>query len=323
MSSRNKIHVHISDQYLSLQTVPREVLECEIALISHKWFAYRFMSPRCATAKFISDYEEAYKCNVDIDRAASMKLNHKLITTKNNARYTQFWKARQRADALGMPYDQYLEFTFDFALARKRTHLPQPNQLAPTRKQEAAWHAKLKVFWTDDRQTNEFHRMKPIPQYSVEGFRGFPMQKDFKDELFRLARSSAYPMTFLGARIHRFGQLSVDECKKIFGEGNVERGLAEAKDQVARGAGEVVIYPKISTVDLLPGCFGLLGPSNEADADCQRCPTQNACGTAFKTLSGKLKSATGFDDPLEEKRKRKQRERTSRCRARKKATAFP
>lgn len=144
--------------------IPRDVLAGEPHLLVRKWPEYAFMSPFQATFVFVQAYQAAFKAsfrgNIDMNQSETvLGINHaKLRSTPGE--FTRVWKARQRADAMGMKYDRYLAFAFGFATDRKRKMLPRPNQLHPNAKTEAAWSAKMKQYLDD-----HGHRFaQPLPQ---------------------------------------------------------------------------------------------------------------------------------------------------------------
>jgi hypothetical protein len=69
------------------------------------------------------------KRNIDRDKAAAVKGVSLTAPSSPDRDFTQLWRARQRADELGLPYERYLEFTFAFAERRKRKQTPRPSQL--------------------------------------------------------------------------------------------------------------------------------------------------------------------------------------------------
>ena len=170
MPSPTDIRLNRIEDLADMQAmIPTSFLEAEDELMVIKWPAYRFLSPKHATALFIAEYAKAYKTNwsenQDRDEAARMTPTAKLDTTCNNAKFTQMWHARQAADLRGVPYDFYLKFCFDFASKRSgRRYPPQPNQLGPNSKTEIAWHAEFAKAWKGH-ETVAFQRLDPMVQY--------------------------------------------------------------------------------------------------------------------------------------------------------------
>src|SRR6056297_322882 len=173
--------------------IPRGYLAREAELMVLKWPEYRFMPPMQATRLFHTEYVKAYrnhhKRTVDLHESEKIKIGEKLDMRRPNAHLTQLWVARQRADELGMPYSHYLRFEFSFAERRKRKHPPQPNQLGPNPKNEAAWVAKIREYWTDDMCRIELNRMAPLAQFAVENDRGLPAQRRVREDIVELAQA--------------------------------------------------------------------------------------------------------------------------------------
>lgn len=124
------------------QIIRNDLLENDRDLFQSKWWDYRFMSPFEATMAFADAFGEAgrriYAREFDYERAphvsmmGSAKLKLGLERNEERARraFPAFWRARQVADVLGMPYPVY---TFEILSSRmrawQRTHLPGPNHL--------------------------------------------------------------------------------------------------------------------------------------------------------------------------------------------------
>lgn len=120
--------------------IRKDWLEIEVPLAHGKWFDYRFMNPVAATYLFAHEYKkvyrDAYRRNIDTMRGDYVKplpddlFRPKRPTAHSKAVITWIWRARQVADAMGMPYDIYLQRAYHW-LTRywRRGHLPQPSHL--------------------------------------------------------------------------------------------------------------------------------------------------------------------------------------------------
>ena len=178
----------IAENVMTIRLILKKQLLKEIQLVTLKWPSYRFISPLESTRVFADAYKDAYvdcvRTNLDIEHAEKTKIGDKLSWKERNSDLTQMWIARQHADELGMPYPDYLEFAFKFAVGRQRKRLPQPNQLRPSGEtQTIAWNAKLAEFWNEDRFVNAFKRIPALPQYTASNFRGLAAQTSFRDAL--------------------------------------------------------------------------------------------------------------------------------------------
>ncbi|MCV2870381.1 hypothetical protein OEW28_17340 [Defluviimonas sp. WL0002] len=333
MPNLTPLQQRLDDVQKILTRIPRAYTGTEGRLMLTKWPAYRFTSPWAATAKFVIAYKTAYAksvaVNCDRDYASILEVASRLKLEQNNAHLTQLWIARQHADELGVPYEFYLGFVFDFAMRRQRRAQPQPNQLRPTKAQETAWFVKFKEEWNLDRRSNEYNRMAPAPEYCIENDRNHPAQALFREQLMDHASNLDDPSFFLGKALKGTRQLSLEECTERFGTEMVERGVRSFGDAVRDGVAEVQGYPKISINQLLPSCFGIPGAAAEPGSACSCCPIQKGCARALQVVEDVVRSTTGTADPLAEHKKRLQRERTRRSRAKKSrlaatsAAAFP
>lgn len=125
---------------LAHKFIRKEWLAIEVPLAHGKWFDYRFMNPVAATYLFAHEYKkvyrDAYRRNIDTLVGDYIKpLPDDLFRPKRETPHTRaviawIWRARQVADAMGMPYDIYLQRAYHW-LTRywRRGHLPQPSHL--------------------------------------------------------------------------------------------------------------------------------------------------------------------------------------------------
>jgi hypothetical protein len=301
--------------------IPRHLLAREAELMVAKWPAYRFLSPLEATKLFHAEYVEAYKAyyttNIDYEEGQKIRIGSKLRFLMQNAHLTQAWKARQLADELGMPYPDYLEFEFLFAADRQREHAPQPNQLGPNEKTKDAWFAKLEAFWTPDRYALALNRMDPLPQYARDHDHDLPAQRRFREELIEnKAYCEGALDGFVGRYVQSLRYLSVEDCMSLGAE-----AVVSALDRVAQDAVSnfcpVSIRQQPEPEAFLQSCFGVPGIMND-EGVCRDCPLQIKCAATRRDVLHRVKSSTGFEDPIDERRKRKNRERSARFRERKK-----
>jgi hypothetical protein len=167
-------------------------VKIETALFRGKWFDYRFMNPVQATYLYAHEYTKAYKRafsnNIDSTRADHVKpLNcetlftvpeiteadntPKLIEKKKKAiaykkrTIAAIWKGRMVADAMGMPYDIFLDRAFHWTLRFwQQAHLPRPSHLYSDLVTDRAT-----IDW-ETRQKDEFF-YSTLPQYKNGAYR--------------------------------------------------------------------------------------------------------------------------------------------------------
>jgi len=128
--------------------VRKDWVEMESSLYRGKWFDYRFMNPVQATYlyahEYIRFYKMAYAKNFDTERAEFVRpLNVETLFSEQNVetqpkakqtyhkrKISGIWRGRMFADAMGMPYAEYLEFAFFWSMRFwRQNYLPRPEQL--------------------------------------------------------------------------------------------------------------------------------------------------------------------------------------------------
>lgn len=144
----------------------------ERALIGTKWFDYRFMGPVLATFYYAQCYGEVHKRLFarHIDREAAERMRgakYANIFEDHPSRVTGLWRGRQHADAIGMPYDLYIELAMERGMRYKRDYLPAPQQLYSEDAVKAAfegWRERLtgRIYVaTDPRYRNDHYIGQP------------------------------------------------------------------------------------------------------------------------------------------------------------------
>ena len=119
---------------LAIQYVPLVLLQEEAALYGSKYWDYRFMHPAQATQLFAHSYARAKKHAVerrtDIWVGRNMKgIKDPVIFDLGQRAVIGFWKGRQMADRMGIPYDFYCEAAMLFADVARWENLPTATQL--------------------------------------------------------------------------------------------------------------------------------------------------------------------------------------------------
>lgn len=106
--------------------------EGEAALFETKWFDYRFMHPVAATYVFARAYRDVfarlYRRHFDhsVDRDPFWNTND--VFDLHPSVVTGLYRARQHADACGIPYPYYVEFVMEAGMRYKRKALSRPSQ---------------------------------------------------------------------------------------------------------------------------------------------------------------------------------------------------
>lgn len=122
--------------------ISNKFLEYDRDLYSSKWWDYRFMSPCEATMLYIDAFGQAgkviYARELDCERAehvryaSSERIRQGLLSNDDKSRksFAAFWRGRQVADAIGMPYDVYCHEAIGSRMrAWQRTYLPSANHI--------------------------------------------------------------------------------------------------------------------------------------------------------------------------------------------------
>ena len=112
--------------------VQRDWQTDELSLMRSKWFDYRFLHPVIATYTYAQAFETIYHRMVRTHLGGSVRRVFKTydLLRMDKATACGLWRGRQCADALGMPYEVYLDQAFTLRLAYwKQGNLPRPTQL--------------------------------------------------------------------------------------------------------------------------------------------------------------------------------------------------
>lgn len=209
------------DAFMALY-VGADYLANEPALSKTRWFDYRFMGLIEATNLFIDRYRKVFREQYakNVSRAAvegPRPINPVPITSirewartgqkvagveeellydaktlkKRNDSIRIFWRYRQFADALGMPYETFLNLTFKHALRYwSRNHLPTPNVLFSERVICAVAEE-----WEEQQKSRLF--LASSEAYLPENFIGHPMQVAYHEWLLKQAKLRSNPMKTL------------------------------------------------------------------------------------------------------------------------------
>jgi hypothetical protein len=307
----------VEDNDKARRCIHSKYLSRERELQETKWFAYRFMSPYQATSQFALAYDKHYKQSFKRHFDCGAK-----PTPVNWAEFgtpcrsmTHLWIARQNADRLGMPYDDYLEFFDDFNMRRTRKQLPRPNQIEGSETAKLVWPAKLDAFQLE-RAWHQLVRLD-VPQLHVENFRGHPAQTAFRAWAMDVVRLPS--RTFKQA----MEQLAFRQCVvppeafcAVLEDDVLEDFKARFEADCKHGWIVSKPAPTLGFVSFWPSCFGLTAPNGSA---CDKCPFRNDCRKMNQyAVENAARSSTPTADDL---RKKKDRERQARHRQKQKQNA--
>jgi hypothetical protein len=214
----------LESDYYSQAFIPKKVKDFDFGLFQTKWFDYRHMSPLEATLAYVDAYGPVYRriYSQQMDHEAAKHIHHVdgdqirkgLVEncTKTKRSFTGYWKGRQVADALGMPYDDYISLAMNARMRHwKRKHLPRPEHLYHE------WDVeKVQNSWIEMQSTRLY--VSEHPAYMVENFVGTGPQNDYHEWLFAQA-GLRQNRAFVLARFIREGRMPFD---KVMGRVDAE-----------------------------------------------------------------------------------------------------
>jgi hypothetical protein len=198
--------------------IDKKYHQFEVELFKAKWFDYRFIHPVEATYVFFQHYKTAYRNafarNVDRERAEFVRIGkyEDLFDLKNLSNsertsdgleqekraeirkqktfVTGIWRARQHADAMGLPYEFSIEACIRHTLRYwKQPHLPRPEQISSERVCQA-----VMTEWFEKKQNSVIYSNNPA--FKNDAFQGFESQIEHRRHLLDLAgyRSNPNPL---------------------------------------------------------------------------------------------------------------------------------
>lgn len=147
---------------LASEFIRKDWIEIERALQTGKWFDYRFMNPTAATYLFAHEftkaYRNAYKRNIDTIRGEFVTpLPADLFKAKARSTISGIWRARQVADAMGMPYDVYLSRAYHWGTRFwQQGHLPRAQQIYSELIKD-----RVAIDWDEYQRSRFYYSSKP------------------------------------------------------------------------------------------------------------------------------------------------------------------
>lgn len=299
-----------------------------------KWFRYRFMSPLAATRHFAKLYTAGLRAHVRrhydaqlAERVSGLSAN---IFSGPSGSLTQLWQARQRADALGVPYELLIEFAFDFASRRKWRKPPRPIQLFGTKNSDLAWRAEFEKF-KRERYPDALMRLCDLPQYRIEKYRGLTAQNDLRLALNALIseRPEKWASVIRRYCIETRHLPLLPIMRRVPAE--LRKGvISDVRHDREHSPIEPAPVESLREIAFVPSCFGIPAAHDPGCEHCTFCPFNERCGRLARDAREKLLKAHGTISPVkhdaDEKRRKADRERQRAHRLRKgeaKAAATP
>jgi len=226
--------------------VPSRYQREEATLYRTKWFDYRFMHPAQATLVYARHYETIYRrtFKINIDRATSEYIriirdgsllnpprpahegaSARVIAAASKAAtaklsfITGMWRGRQFADAMGMPYDIYIDGALHHRLRYwRQSYLPRPTQLYHENKGEddmkqAYFVTAMEKWWNAKQQATLLYSRHD--EYQVDQYVGTRDQNDHHEWLIGQIQLRQNPAPLLG-RLMVEGFLPFEKIKTRF-----------------------------------------------------------------------------------------------------------
>lgn len=133
--------------------IRKDWIEMEASLYGAKWFDYRFMNPVQATYLYAHEFIRFYRMCASKNYSSKngdfrqpimggdlfamperkedeTKASFEKRLKRKKLQISGIWRGRQFADAMGMPYAEYLEFAFHWTMRFwKQAYPPRPTQM--------------------------------------------------------------------------------------------------------------------------------------------------------------------------------------------------
>jgi hypothetical protein len=279
--------------------------EPELASSAH--LAYRYMNPYERTQCFYEAYRRHYTSRFVRREGRDPYGLPERLSGLESGDFASIWRARQRADAMGLPYEWFvIELMLD-ADANGTRQLPRPNQLCSDSKLPMLIERleEKRAEGTFDPFAKAFD-----PRLYAVNFVGDQQQLDaltWMEE--QIANAGIARRALLLNRFMCVEQLiSEEDATRRFGQELVDEAKAHRGGYTSRAP--VVLDAPVPSD---PACFGMRA---EGHAVCSQCPVAQRCAEFRAGVEAGVQERFGvLDVPKERKRiaanerKRRQRER--------------
>ena len=297
---------------MSRKMIASKYLEREPELSASRWVAYGYLSALECTELFCRAYIDCYRHYYEKYRdaltAEEQRPMHAELLLNAPGEITSLWHARQHADELGMPYENYLSAVMEWATSqRSRKEFPRPNQLYRAEQVKAAsdrwekYQGVVALF--DDSWDDRFFQQNSVLEP--------PRRKAIQIALKRAKdRPTSADRTFANL-IGTFDALGEHQAEhfatKMF------PGKPDLMRDARRLAGPPGKVRSVITFEpYLPPCLGMR--DDVTSGACSKCAFVPLCQSARVVSTGMLHRQTGSSDPIaatkrEQNRLRKRRQR--------------
>ncbi|GAB3091350.1 hypothetical protein [Lysobacter terrae] len=246
----------------------RELLESfdfvtEAHLNTTAYLDYRYKTPYERTENFMRTYQKWYAKQQEQRRGEVGRwIKRTNLSMCSDRAFTCFWRARQHADLLGVPYDRYMISVMGRASEIGTTELPSPNQLygddlAPYVEEDLAPLRKSGTIELIPRDCD--------PRFLVENHMGDPVQRAALDAIEAEIRRAGKAKHADGLYYYMRQRRVIDEAeaRRRFDDEVVDEVLSRPASSFER-AYEPLELPCMTA----PGCFGCHQSTEPACAEC-------------------------------------------------------
>lgn len=311
-------HLSVTDRLAdiigSIKLMAPPDLEHERELAHRKWFGYRFMSPLSATKHFAEVYRKGVQAYAhehrDRELAERVQGLSRNVFLRPSASLTELWRARQRTDKLGLPYDLLVEFGMYFAGRRMWKHTPRPIQLFGSKRSDVAWPLELEKF-LEERYPAALDRLEELPQYRTENYRGLPVQEEFRAALIEQVNENERRWSIvLGRHCAETRHLPMLSTLKLVPSESRQGVVSDIRHDLKVGLLNPAPHVKLPLIAYAPGCFGMPHARDPQSPNCKSCPMNMTCEAVVLDVTKRMLDCHGTLSPLQDGRDGRRREKT-------------
>lgn len=282
--------------------IPADFLQEDAKLSASCWPAYLYLSPLERTRQFTTQYVQAFthyaKRLMELRKVDSLCLIDPVLEHNAPANISSLWRARQKADELGIPYEKYLFPLIRHALEEEgHSRIPLPNQLY-----DIAQLTYVHDQWEEWVRDGVFTTREWDCRLKAVNFRGNLAQLHCHEVLLGLIGQSI-------GRLEQFmlrdGLLPEAIARERLGDELVQRALARHGSVSASNvSGTPATY--------IRPCLGLIAERSPA---CAGCPFDTQCTRVAQAVDREMGRVYGSIDPRRDHKRMLARERKRRQRA--------
>lgn len=300
----------IAELSFAREYLSEETLRDEPGLAQSTWLAYGYMSAVERTELFAREYEAVFRRlhgqYKDHNEAQSMQPVHPELVRNARAEMTSLWKARQCADALGVPYPFFLRVSMEKAIGRLYVKVPRPNQLC------MPWQiSAVEAAWEREREIVQLFADDWDPRFFAPSGRRDPARAAAVDALVERVMSKPPGNRALTLANFLFRRLAITEV-----EARAHFGDADVDEALTMPSTPTVELPAATQQAFRPHCLGML--SAASPPPCIACVVRAACEKLRAIVDTKFLKGHGTTDPLGARQREMaaERKRRQRCRDR-------